>query len=40
MEYVPTGTLNDVIDLIGPMGEEGCRYFMEQMCDVIGFLHE
>ena len=39
MEYVTGGCLTDIQNLIGPMNEGGGRFFMEQMCPVLSFLH-
>ena len=39
LEYVSGGLLFDICQAIGGMGEEGGRYFMTQMLDVMGYFH-
>lgn len=39
LEYVSGGLLFDVCQTLGGMGEEGGRYFMTQMLDVLQYVH-
>ena len=39
LEYVSGGLLFDVCQTLGGMGEEGGRYFMNQMLDVLQYVH-
>lgn len=39
LEYVTGGLLFDVCQTIGGMGENGGRYFMSQMLDVLSYMH-
>lgn len=39
MEYVPGGTLGDLLSYYN-LGHHGARFFLEQLCEVIGFLHQ
>lgn len=39
LEYVSGGLLFDVCQSLGNMGEEGGRYFMTQMLDVLQYVH-
>jgi len=39
LEYVSGGLLFDVCQTLGGMGEEGGRYFMTQMIDVLKYVH-
>ena len=38
LEYVPGGLFFDLCQAAGAMGEEGGRYFMEQMKEVLVYL--
>ena len=38
LEYVPGGLLFDLCQTVGAMGEDGGRYFMRQMIDVLGYM--
>ena len=40
LEYVPGGLFFDVCQAAGDMGEEGGRYFMDQLADVLSYLSE
>jgi serine/threonine protein kinase len=39
LEYVSGGLLFDVCQTIGGMGENGGRYFLSQMLDVLSYMH-
>jgi len=38
LEYVPGGLLFDLCEAAGGLGEQGGRYFMEQLTDVLAYL--
>jgi len=40
MEYVTGGSLQKVLSILGPLGEDGGRFFMGQMCEALGYMHE
>ena len=40
VDYVPGGLLFDVCKLAGAMGEDAGRYFMNQITDVLSYLHD
>lgn len=39
LEYVPGGLLFDVCQNLGSMGEDGGRFFLSQMLDVLDYMH-
>lgn len=39
IEYATGGDIGDVLELVKHFDEPGGRFFMEQMCDVMGFVH-
>ena len=39
LDYVPNGIFYDAIEAAGGLGEQRARYFMEQLIDVISYLH-
>lgn len=40
LDYVPEGLFFDLCQKVGGMGEQGGRYFMEQLKDVLAYLSE
>jgi protein kinase A len=40
LEYVPGGLLYDLCETVGGLGEDGAHFFINQLSNVLSYLHE
>ena len=38
-DHCAVGTLEETLELVGPLGEQGGRYIMDQMVDLLSYMH-